>query len=224
MAYSTADLIWNSDKKAWYYPSGRAVSKSGLDAIIKRTQAGYLRDVVEYTNRYLGGISGNYQYREGTLSFADWEKFVAESLRDSHVDMMRLGRGGKDNTFGIHYLDVGNELRQNQYPYFRQLVQDFRDGKLSRKQLDQRLANYIKSSKISYEKGKREYNLENYAFRRINQKAENCPDCIRYAAMGIVPASELPLPMTACQCGTNCKCSIHYGSKTDLLKMRDGWL
>lgn len=224
MAYTTGDLRWDGEGQRWLYPSGKVVSQKQLDGIIRRSQANYLRDVIEYTNRYLGGISGNYEYREGSLRLADWERLVAETVRDSHVDMMRLGRGGKDNTYGIHYLEVANELRQNQYPYFRQLVQDFKDGKLSRKQLDNRLAAYIRSSKISYQKGKQTYELDNYALRKINDRAENCPDCIRYAAMGVVPASQLPLPMTACQCGTNCKCTIYYGSKSQLLKMRDGWL
>lgn len=224
MPYNTGNLKWDSENKRWLYPNGRRVSDKALDGIIKRSQANYLRDVVEVTNRYLGGISGNYQYREGTLTLAQWEKLVAESIKDAHVEMFRFGRGGKENTPNAYYLDVANELRENQYPYFRQLVQDLKDGKLSRKQLDARLAAYIRGSKISYQNGKRTYKMEKYAVRKINDKAENCPDCIRYAAMGVVPASQLPLPMTACQCHTNCKCTIHYGTKAELLKMRDGWL
>lgn len=224
MAYTTRDLNWDSENRQWRYPNGRAVSQRALDGIIKRNQANYLRDIVEYTNRYLGGVSGNYQYRQGTISLSDWERFTAEAIRDAHVSAYQFGRGGKENTPSAYYLDVANELRQNQYPYFRQLVQDLRDGKLSRKQLDQRLAAYIRASKISYEKGKGSYKQEQYAVRKINDKAENCPDCIRYAAMGVVPANQLPLPMTACQCKTNCKCTIYYGSKESLLKMQDGWL
>jgi len=214
MAYTLDNLIWNSDKKRWFTPKGRALPDAALDKLIVRTQTNYLQDVIQYTNRLVSG----------QIKLADWEKLTAIAIKDSHVAMMRVGRGGSDQTFGIHYLDVANELRNNQYPYFRQLVLDLKDGKLSRKQLDNRLKNYIKASKTSYQKGRATYGDQQYAVRKINEKAENCPDCLRYAAMGVVLASQLPLPMTACQCGANCKCSIYYGTEADLLKKRNGWL
>ena len=216
MAYSIGDLVWNKDKGKYYYPSGRVVTEKALDRLILKTQANYLRDVIEYTNRL---VSGN-------IPLADWERLTAESIKNSHVDMMRLGRGGRAETYGIHYLEVANELRQNQYPYFRQLVQDLKDGKLSRKQLDQRLAAYIRSSKVSYQKGRATVESINtyYAVRKLSEKAENCPECIQYFLMGVRPINEIPLPMTACRCGANCKCAIYYGTQDDLLKMRSGWL
>ena len=216
MAYTTGDLVWNKEKGRYYYPSGRAVPQKALDKLILKTQAYYLRDIVEYTNRLVSG----------EVRLADWERLTAEAIKDAHVDMMRLGRGGREQTFGIHYLDVANELRQHQYPYFRQLVQDLKDGKLSRKQLDKRLADYVRSSKISYQKGRATVETANtyYAVRKLSEKAENCPECIQYFLMGVRPKDEVPLPMTACRCGSNCKCSIYYGTQDDLLKMRSGWL
>jgi hypothetical protein len=216
MAYSIGDLVWNSEKARYYYPTGKVVPEKALDKLILKTQANYLRDIVEYTNRLVN--------REVTL--ADWERVTAEAIKDAHVDMMRLGRGGRDQTFGIHYLDVANELRQNQYPYFRQLVQDLKDGKLSRRQLDQRLAAYVRSSKVSYQKGRATVESARafYAVRKLSERAENCPECIQYFLMGVRPKDELPLPMTACRCGSNCKCAIYYGDQDSLLKMRSGWL
>jgi len=212
-ALGLSDLIWSDRENRYYYQSGRAVPQRAINQLIQRTQASYLTDVVETTNRLV----------KKEISLADWEKVVAESVRDSHVQMMRIGRGGKDKTYAIHYLDVANELRQNQYPYLRKMVEELRDGKISRAQLNNRLASYIRSSRISYQKGVATRQNQ-YAVRKINDKAENCPDCIRYFAMGIMPVGEIPLPMTACQCRTNCKCSIHYGTYEDLLKLRNGWL
>lgn len=218
MAYSLSDLIYSERQRRYLYPSGRLVPESAIDKYIKAYQATYLKRVIESTNQL---VSGNITARE-------WEESTAKNVKDAHVALMRFGRGGKDKTYAIHYLDIANELRQNQYPALRGLVSDLREGKLSRKMLDYRLSRFVQSSRVSYEMGRRSYatneDKNTHALRRLDEQAKHCEDCLKYARMGVRPINVLPVPGQACKCAQACRCSIYYGSEWGLLEMQSGWL
>ena len=205
MATSRQDLVWNKGEEFYRYKSsGRRVSEYQMLRLIRREQADYAKSIDYLTARLLAG----------TLNYQDYQNQVAKEIKDAHVAMMRLGRGGREFTYGIHYLDVGNELRKNQYPALRQLFQDLSDGKLSPAQLRARLKNYVKSSKVSYEQGRKTRMAETgirYARRFLGTvDARNCPDCVRYAQSGVQLSDSLPLPGQDCQCRGNCRCSIRF--------------
>lgn len=218
MAYSLSDLVYSERQRRYLYPSGRLVPESAIDRYIKAFQAVYLKRVIDDTNSLVNG----------SLTAREWEEKTALNIKDAHVALMRFGRGGKDKTYAMQYLDVANELRQNQYPAFRNLVQDLRDGKLSRKMLDYRLSRFVQSSRVSYETGRRSYAIyddkNTHALRRLDAQAKHCEDCVRYAAMGIRPIGQLPVPGQACKCAQACRCSIYYGSEMSLIEMKNGWL
>jgi hypothetical protein len=218
MAYNLPDLIYSEKQRRYLYPSGRLVPESKVNNYIKAYQAAYLKRVVEDTNQLVNG----------TITARDWEEKTAKNVKDSHVALMRFGRGGKDKTYAIHYLDIANELRQNQYPALRNLVQDLRDGKLSRKMLDYRLSRFVQSSRVSYEMGRRSYavntDYNTHALRKLDAQAKHCEDCLRYARMGVRPIGVLPVPGQSCKCAQACKCSIYYGREMDLIQMQSGWL
>jgi hypothetical protein len=218
MAYKLSDLVWSEGNRRYLYPNGRLVPESQVNRYIKAYQAQYLQQVIKQTNELVSG----------TITARDWEQSVALSVKDAHVALLRFGRGGKDKTYAIHYLDVANELRANQYPALRGLVRDLRDGKLSRKMLDYRLSRFMQSSRVSYELGRRAYAVNEdkngYAVRRLDAQAKHCEDCLRYARMGVKPLHLLPVPGQACRCAQACKCSIYYGNEWDLLEQSAGWL
>ncbi len=218
MAYSLSDLVYSERQRRYLFPSGRLVPESQVDKYIKSFQVVYLKRVIDDTNALVNG----------SLTAREWEEKTALNIKDAHVALMRFGRGGKDKTYAMQYLDVANELRTNQYPAFRSLVQDLRDGKLSRKMLDYRLSRFIQSSRVSYEMGRRSYAIyddkQTHALRKLDAQAKHCEDCVRYAAMGIRPIGQLPVPGQACKCAQACKCSIYYGSEMSLIELKNGWL
>jgi hypothetical protein len=204
------DLIWNDKEKIYYHANGRKISQYQMLQLIRREQKAFNQDIDVYTRGLLNKA----------ISFEDYQKLVKESVRDSHVQMMRLGRGGKERTAAIHYLDVANELRENQYPPLRDLFQQLADGKLSEAQLKARLKAYIKASKISFERGRESQQamIKPMEVRLLGSTDRHCSDCIYYASRGIQPLGTLPVPGQACQCRQNCLCSKIFGTLEELVK------
>lgn len=48
-----------------------------------------------------------------------------------------------------------------------------------------------------------------FAYRALGA-SEHCPSCIRYAERGVTASSDLPPPRIACECTSNCRCTIFY--------------
>lgn len=203
------DLIWDDTEKLYRHANGRKFSQYQMLQLIKREQKAFNQDIDVYTNRLLNESIGG----------EDYQRLVIEAVRDSHVQMMRLGRGGKDQTWGIHYLDVATELKDNQYPYLRDLFQELADGKLSEKQLKARLKGYIKASKVSYERGRESQQalIKPMEARLLGSTDLHCSDCIYYASRGIQPVGTLPSPGQACKCRQNCLCSKIFGTLEELV-------
>lgn len=150
------------------------------------------------------------QLVNGKLPFEDWQKRSIDLVRQSHVDMARLGRGGKDRTWGIHYLEVGNDLRKTHYPAFRQFAQDIKDGKLTAKQIVARSNLYSSATKSSFEKARisTKSGLGKRGRRKLGGCKNHCNDCLYYASIGWQPLELVTPPGINCQCKGNCCCSV----------------
>jgi hypothetical protein len=209
-AKNRSDLIWDDTEKLYRHLNGRKFSQYQMLQLIKREQKAFNQDITVYTDKL----------KDKSVSFEDYQKLVIEAVRDSHVQMMRLGRGGKSETYGIHYLDVATELKDNQYPHLRDLFQQLSEGKLSENQLRARLKDYVKASKISYERGResQQQTLKPYEARLLGSTDRHCPDCLFYASRGIQPTGSLPSVGQACQCRQNCLCSKIFGTLEELVK------
>lgn len=195
------DLSWDDTEKIYHHNNGKKVSKREIYLLIQRERSLLNKEMNLTVDRLLNG----------SLSFEDWQRQNIKIIKDAHLEMMRLGRGGNDRTWGIHYLEVANELRTVQYPAFRKFAEDIKAGKLTEAQIRARLALYAKGAKISYERG----NLANQAElgkklgrRRLGSCAPHCQECIYYAMRGWMPLSEVIPPGVACSCRSNCCCSI----------------
>jgi hypothetical protein len=83
---------------------------------------------------------------------------------------------------------------------------------MTRKQAEARIDLYAESGKVSYFKGeKTAASRAGKSFaRRILGLAVHCEECLEYFDRGIVPLSELILPMQECSCRVRCKCSVEY--------------
>lgn len=151
----------------------------------------------------------------GNISFQQWQESMSNLIRRSHVNMARLGRGGKDNTFAYHYLVTGNDLRTIHYPALRQFAEQIANGELSEKQIIARAKLYGSASKNSFEVARLslyEDSLTTMGRRRLGACKDHCPDCLFYASQGWLPIAQIIPPGVNCQCRMNCCCSVEVRS------------
>lgn len=195
-------LRWDRETGEFYYPQGKQkVSKPRLFSIL-RQEGDRMADRLNRTvNRLLNG----------ELSLANWQRETARQIKEDHVRMARLGRGGSDRTFAYHYLQVGNHLRTVEYPALRKFAEDIRDGKLSEAQIRDRVRKYGYSAKASFERANlsaKEDRGDRWGRRRLGGCLNHCQPCINYASMGILPIAKIVPPGTKCDCGGRCCCSV----------------
>lgn len=149
----------------------------------------------------------------GKIDFNTWQKQSLEEVKKAHVRMIRLGRGGIENTFGIHYLDVGNDLRRIHYKAHKDFAKAIKEGKSTAKQIVNRARQYGFATKTTFEKGRlsvKKFLGTKKARRLLGSCRNHCEDCIGYVGRGWVDLSDLILPGVACRCGQKCCCSIEY--------------
>ncbi len=189
------------DKKRGVYTFGKnALSERKFYRIARSQVDNNVSKFEKLTTRFVNG----------NISFTDWQKGMINQMRVSHVNMARLGRGGKDNTFANHYLEVGNSLRTIHYPAFKNFANDVANGKLTEKEIIARAKLYGKATKNSFEKAR----VSNYADatvigrRRLGGCRNHCPECIIYATQGWMKLTDVILPGEKCTCKMNCCCSI----------------
>ena len=136
---------WNKEKGGYYYlASNTKVPDRILYKATKEEVDRIAKKIEKTTNQLLGN----------RISFEQWQRDMTIHVKNGHVIQARLGRGGKDNTFAIHYLDVATELRVNQYPRLRRFAKDIKDGRLTEKQILSRAKLYGLSTKSSFEKAR----------------------------------------------------------------------
>jgi hypothetical protein len=195
------NLTWDDDNKLYRYPNGRVVSDRGISLLI---------------NRELGDMKSNQQWslgelNNGQMTFEEFQQFNIKQIKEYHVNMMRLGRGGKDKTAANDYLTVARELKSTQYPAFERFMERIKAGELSEAQIKDRLSKYANSAKVSYERGKLTSKGEigrNWGRRRLGNCKNHCSPCIYYASLGWQPLPSVVPPGVRCDCGSYCCCSV----------------
>ncbi len=143
----------------------------------------------------------------------EWERRIKRDLKESHLKMVALGAGGKDNISQRHRGQVGAALRQEYNALF-----DFRKkrqaGEISDRQLVARSKFYSRSLSQSYHRSEqltRAQNGATLAKRTLDPTAKHCPECPGYSTRGkFVPIQNVVPPGTRCSCRGNCKCTVVY--------------
>jgi hypothetical protein len=196
------DFTWDARSRRYRYAdSGKFVPREAM----LNLQKGYV-ETIKGDLQTLGGLVA-----DGKISLKTWQETTAQTIKTLHINQAILGRGGVDQMTPADYLAVGRELR-SQYKYLRQFAVDLTQGTMTRAQFEARLNLYANSSNISFSQAQQQNSVDNgdRYMRRILHARESCPDCIRYAAAGVVAIGSLPLPKQNCQCGANCRCSVEY--------------
>jgi hypothetical protein len=198
---SLFDKIKLNKQKNGYIMGGKKITDAQLYKIVRS-------EIKQIENKYTKLAN---RLTSGDISFIQWQQNMIDLTRRSHVKMTRLGRGGKNNTFAIHYLTTGNDLRILHYPSLRQFSQAIADGKLTEKQIVARAKLYGSASKNSFETARLslfENKPQVLARRRLGTCKAHCPDCLRYASEGWLPISSIIPPGEKCACKMNCCCSV----------------
>ncbi|MBW4421792.1 MAG: hypothetical protein KME13_21660 [Myxacorys californica WJT36-NPBG1] len=199
------NFTWDARLQRYRYgDSGKFVPREAM----LNLQKGYV-EAVKADLQTVGGLLA-----DGKISLRTWQETTAKTIKTLHINQAILGRGGVDRMSSADYLAVGRELR-SQYKYLRQFATDLTKGTMTRAQFEQRLKLYANASGISFSQAEQQNSKDNgdrYMRRRLHA-SESCPDCIRYAARGVVAIGSLPLPKQNCQCGANCRCTAEYLSE-----------
>lgn len=204
-ADAKSKIYWNNKTSSYHYRSSdRKLSRQQVDKIVSKEIKRNEGKIEKLTNRFING----------NINFEAWQKQMSTLVRDSHVNLLRFGRGGKENTYAIHYLEMGNDLRKVQYPALRNFSREIKNGRLSKPQMLARSALYARSSKIGFETGNL-YTQQDKGYaegkRHLGSSCEDhCPQCLYYATLGFVSLSDLILPTQKCDCNVNCCCSIEF--------------
>lgn len=182
--------------------TGRLISSNAIEKLIS--------DRVSTLNKDLESI--NELLLEGKLSLKNWEKQIVANLKTLVIQQFILGRGGASNTTESDRTLI-NKLLREEFDYLSNFASDLTEATMSVAQVKNRLSLYADKTRFFYDKG-RETSHEReeflYCRRLLGRRSRSCPDCIRYAGLGIVPLYTVPLPREKCACGSSCNCLIFF--------------
>ena len=204
VADAMSDPEWSYDPRTARYrgPNGRFVSRNAMLRIID-TRIGSLENVA-------AGLAN--QLISGELTLPEWERRFAGILKTLHVQTFVAGAGGVDRLVPADYLSVGRTLK-DEYRYLADFARDVALGRVTEGQLRARMQLYLNKAKASYWAGQQvtaQRQGLTHMRRILADDAEHCPECPQYAAAGVVPIGQLPLPTQRCTCKSNCRCSVEY--------------
>lgn len=147
------------------------------------------------------------------ISLSEWEKQMAETIKESHLRMTILGAGGKGRVSNAHFGAVGAALRR-EYGYLHLFANQIARGELTPAQILSRSGSYAASTRKSFYKGEqlsRAIAGVKLAKRDLDPQSRHCSDCVRYSTRGKwLPIETVIVPGHTCQCGGRCRCSISY--------------
>ncbi len=130
------------------------------------------------------------------ITLKTWQKQTAQLLKILHTQQYLLGVGGEAQIQTDDYSAIASELLA-QYQYLQNFALGLTQGKVSPPQFKVRLGMYASAAKVSYYRGEKESALRSGldgAKRVLGQTDHHCPQCLEYAARGVVPIDEVVYP------------------------------
>lgn len=199
-----SDFVWDGRL-------GRYRDKETGRIVSEKVILGLSQEMINTTNQKMQ--NSITQLFNGNISIRDFEKENAQNIKILFVQHRMLGAGGYSQTKPEDWLELGRELKNNQYPRFHQFVKEIEEGKLSQAQAAARLQMYSQSAKSSFQAAKKQERKRSgfqFARRYLGSCKDHCGDCITYATWGVVPIAQLIPPCTNCRCGGRCCCYVEY--------------
>ena len=128
--------------------------------------------------------------------------------------MPRLGLAAWIELGASEFGRSGALLRED-YKRITNLANGIAAGEVSLPQALNRIQGYAGSARVNFLVAEREANRQAAQLRGVQMEerrrlgvAENCRDCVGYAALSWQPIGGLPLPGQGSICGTHCRCSL----------------
>ena len=120
------NVYWDETKVAYRYKkSNRLLSNKQLYKIVAQEIKRFENKIAKLSDRFVNGAIG----------FENWQIKMSELTRNAHVNLLRLGKGGKNKTYAVDYLKIGRELKDTHYFALSKFSQDIAQGKLTKKQI-----------------------------------------------------------------------------------------
>lgn len=149
----------------------------------------------------------------GHLTAEQFQGRFAVALKTAYIQMGVTGRGGTGNTYAVHYLQLGTQLKK-EYGFLRGFTQDLIDGKLSEKQAIARAGQYGMTAMQAFSAMEKTVVVDSALTegrRSLRAGAAHCESCLSLATNPRwVPVEEITAIGVDCQCRGNCQCVIDY--------------
>lgn len=206
------DIYFDVRSRRWKYRDSKAFAP--MEAV--RFQAEKYRNNQQFALVQLGG-----KYTRGEIGLRQFQQDSAAIVKRIHLAEMIRALDKQDQATAERFLLVGRNLKQQYYAGIdpltneryglKYLFKDLVGGKVSPGQLENRLRMFGESGKVSYWGIKANIALETMSeARRLLAPAEHCANCLEYARRGWQSIADVILPTQACQCRTNCKCTLEF--------------
>ena len=206
------DIYFDTESQNYkYIKSNRPVKDAELRKRIKQHLKTVAIENTELTKKLLNN----------EISFRAWQLQMIELIKNNHVASFRAG-SGNNNPNSRQWLLVANQLRNQEYKYWKVFVNQIASSKLTEGEIVARTIGYIKAAKNSFELGLKEQKEAKghyWAKRHLGSCKPHCLPCLGYAEIGVVPISQLILPGQACDCGFNCCCGYETAATPKELSM-----
>lgn len=198
------DAAWSYDQRSGRYRDerGRFLSKAAVEKLVDARI-----DKLDGMLRRFTRMLINEQ-----ITLDQWQASVREALKAAHIQAAIIGYGGKANMGSAEYGRIGQRLRE-EYTYLQNFAGQLLSRSISAPMALARIGLYAQSVRGSYWQGAElRQQQQGYSLMRriLDDQAQHCADCLRYAAQGIVSIGTLPLPGSRCECGARCRCSVAY--------------
>ena len=203
MPRTPAKFTWDTEKRRYYYDSGRAVPLRTLENWIDKASANAELRLENLTKDL---ISNKIDLVEWTLKFKD-------EIRNGHNAMAMIAAGGRDQMTAKEWGKAGNIIKV-QYKYLDNFARQIESGEISLTDaLAVRARMYGAAMYPSYVSGvrQREINAGATEERSVLTPADGWCNgsengCIEQAARGWVPIGDL-IPLGDRLCMVRCRCS-----------------
>lgn len=197
---------WDPKALRYRYPSGRLVPERTIENKAQR--------YVDDAGRAMRGLVDDVLSE--AISLPQFEAEMRRLMKDTHINMLRLGGGGKQAMTSQYYGKSGWILRE-QYGFLRGFVADLKRGRYdgAAGQARARAQMYGKAAYQTYWAA-RHYAAAAAGYlwkRRVLSPADHCEDCVGQSELGWVAIDDDRVTGVrdgSTVCNVNCACSIEW--------------
>lgn len=187
------------------------------ERIIPKSEVDRQRDlVIERLKNELNVLAN--RYANDQIDLQQFQTEVATRIKHHHLQVAGLASGGTDRLNRIHFLDIRDRLDTEFTTFLFAFGNWLETISAQKKDFTSRIVNRairyaasVARSFFSSQKITRSQDGANEARRRLDPRAEHCPQCPNYDTGGRwIPISQVVSVGEQCDCRGNCRCTVEY--------------